>query len=108
MKPLKLRPASGPGSRQPMLKLPSTMPDGKRTPLHPLIYLMRKHADDDTGNKSDVARKLGVRPQSFYKWERACKADRHFPLPVLRAQQLAEHFNVPPSLFRPDFPWSTK
>ena len=53
-------------------------------------------------NKSDLARALGVRPQSLYKWERLCKADRNFPLPILRAKQAAEFFGVKPSLFRPD------
>jgi DNA-binding XRE family transcriptional regulator len=92
------------GSRQPILKLPRAMPDGKTTKLHPFTYLLRQRDEETT--KSDLARHLGVRPQSLYKWERKCEADRNFPLPVLRASQLAAYFGVPPTLFRPDFPWS--
>ncbi len=58
--------------------------------------------EDGKPNKSDLARALNVRPQSLYKWERLCKVDRNFPLPILRAKQVAEFFAVKPSLFRPD------
>lgn len=91
-------------SRQPVLKLPSLMPDGKRTKLHPFLWAMKNRFPEDM-NKSDIARRLGVRPQSIYKWERACEADRNFPLPILRASQLADIFGVPPRFFRPDVTW---
>lgn len=106
-KPLK---RTGPGSRQPILKLPSVMPNGKRIRMHPFIYLMKQHIDQHEGavNKSELARSLQVRPQSLYKWEKACTANRNFPLPVLRARQLADFFNVSPKLFRPDFPWGAQ
>ena len=98
----------GPGSRQPVLKLPSVMPNGARIKKHPLVFLMDQYLRDDPDNrsKSTLARMLGVTPQSLYKWERACHADRNFPLPVLRAQQFAQFFKIPPATFRPDFPWS--
>ena len=99
---------SGPGARQPVLKLPSTLPSGARIRNHPLLHLMSIHIglDPANRNKSSIAAALGVTPQSLYKWERACRADRNFPLPVLRAQQLATLFKVPPAIFRPDFPWA--
>jgi len=103
---LEAKPQRGPGSRQPVLKLPSEV-NGRRIRVHPLVHLMKLEAEakGEEANKSDVARALGIAPQSLYKWERACKADRNFPLPVLRASQLASYFKVPPSVFRPDFPW---
>lgn len=101
---------TGKGSRQPVLKLPFVMPNGARIRIHPLLWLMKQYAEqqDSEWNKSELARRLGVRPQSLYKWERACKADRNFPLPVLRAKQFAGIFRVNPAIFRPDFPWSAE
>jgi len=104
----KPKPESGPGSRQVDIKLPREMPGGKTTTLHPLVWLMRERLgepfnEEGKPNKSDLARACGdVRPQSLYKWERLCKADRNFPLPILRAKQMAEFFSVKPGLFRPD------
>lgn len=80
------------------------MPNGARTTSHPLVYLMQNKLIEPD-NKSTLARALGVRPQSIYKWERACRKDRNFPLPVLRARQIADFFKVSPTMFRPDFPW---
>jgi DNA-binding XRE family transcriptional regulator len=102
----KIRPTSGPGARQPILKLPSEV-RGKRITRHPFVYLLEDYIEQapEDNNKSVLAKHLGVRPQSIYKWERACRKDRNFPLPVLRAQQIATFFKVPPSTFRPDFPW---
>ena len=77
------------------------MPDGKRTKLHPLLWCIQPLLPEpDT--KSDLARYLGVKPQSLYKWEMRCRKDRHFPLPVVRAAQLGKFFDVDPYLFRPD------
>jgi DNA-binding XRE family transcriptional regulator len=89
------------GSRLVEIKLPREMPNGQKTSGHPLLWLMREKLGEDR-NKSDLARALDVRPQSLYKWERLCKADRNFPLPTLRAKQIADFFGVKPSLFRPD------
>ena len=89
------------GARQPVLHLTTLMPDGKRTTLHPLTWLLIWRMPEDT-SKSDLARHLGVKPQSLYKWEAACKKDRNFPVPILRAVQFADVFDVPPSMFRPD------
>jgi len=102
------RPTSGPGARQPVLKLPSVMPNGARTRMHPFLWLLQQYEKQQGPdyNKSELARRLGVRPQSFYKWEHKCAEDRNFPLPVLRAKQLAGIFRVSPATFRPDFPWS--
>jgi DNA-binding XRE family transcriptional regulator len=95
------RPTSGKGSRQPVIKLPTLMPDGSKTTKHPLVWLMANRLPDDA-NKSTVAAALGVRPQSLYKWEAAAEADRNFPVPILRARQLAAFFSVSPELLRPD------
>jgi DNA-binding XRE family transcriptional regulator len=95
-----IKPATGPGSRQPTLKLPVAMPDGKRTTLHPLLWCEQNRMLNR--NKSDLARHMRVRPQSLYKWERAARADRNFPVPPLRAMQIACFFDVTPSMFRPD------
>jgi hypothetical protein len=89
------------GSRQPVLKLPRTMPDGTVTTRHPLAWAMANRLPGDL-TKSDIARRLDIQPQSLYKWEAACRADRNFPIPILRAKQLAEIFQVTPALFRPD------
>jgi DNA-binding XRE family transcriptional regulator len=95
-------PASRPeGSRLVIVKLPREMPDGKTTTTHPLLWLIRERLGEDR-NKSDLARDMGVRPQSLYKWERLCKADRNFPLPAPRALQIAKFFGVKPTLLRPD------
>jgi DNA-binding XRE family transcriptional regulator len=102
------KPAGGPGSRQPVLTLSAEMPDGKIAEGHPLLYLMEKRLSKGDVTKTDVAKLLGVRPQSLYKWERECRANRNFPLPVLRAKQLAGFFRVKPDVFRPDFPWGAK
>lgn len=96
------RPASGKGSRQPVLELPVRMPDGTMSKGHPLLHLMERHTADGVSVKARVAETLGVRPQSLYKWERECRNNRNFPLPVLRAKQLADFFKVPPSVLRPD------
>jgi DNA-binding XRE family transcriptional regulator len=90
-----------PGSRLVVIKLPREMPGGKTTSSHPLIWLMREKLGEDRKN-SDLARHLDVRPQSLYKWERLCKADRNFPLPIANAKKIAEFFNVKPALLRPD------
>jgi DNA-binding XRE family transcriptional regulator len=99
------RPLSGPGSRQPVLTLPSIMPDGKRTRMHPLLWALENRMPEGR-NKSDVARALGIQPQSLYKWERSCATNRNFPVPVQRAAQLASYFGIDPVLLRPDFPWA--
>jgi DNA-binding XRE family transcriptional regulator len=102
------KPAGGHGSRQPVLELPTTMPDGRPIEGHPLLYLLDKRLSKGDITKTDVAKTLGVRPQSLYKWERECRANRNFPLPVLRAKQLAGFLRVKPEVFRPDFPWGAK
>ena len=95
-------PANRPdNSRLAVIKLPREMPGGKTSTSHPFLWLMREKLGEDR-NKSDLARFLGVRPQSLYKWERLCRGDRNYPLPAVRAAQLATFFNVKPSLFRPD------
>lgn len=99
------RPASGKGSRQPILELPHKMPDGTMAKGHPLLHLMDKVTADGATVKARIADCLGVRPQSLYKWERECRNNRNFPLPIRRAKQLADYFKVPPSVLRPDFPW---
>jgi len=96
----KEKPTSGPGSRQPTLKLPTLMPDGTKVRVHPLLYLLKTSMGGQS--KSDLARVIGVKPQSLYKWETRCKADRNFPLPVTRAILIAGFFGVDPHLFRPD------
>ena len=93
-------PTKGKGSRQPILTL---APLGDES-IHPLIHLMDGKLRD---TKSSLAAYMGVDPHSLYKWERACRADPHFPLPVARARQLATYFKVKPETFRPDF-WSPK
>lgn len=95
------RPEKGPGSRQPTIKLPSVMPNGKRTTSHPLLWMLTWRMPPDA-TKSTVAKALGVKPQSLYKWEHACRKDRNFPVPIKRAQQLGQFFQVPPAMFRPD------
>jgi Transposase len=87
------------------LKLSSKMPDGKTTKLHPLHWCIRNRTPEGS-NLSDVARHMGVKPQSLYKWMKKAEADRHFSLPAPRALQLAGYFKVPASLFRPDLPWA--
>ena len=89
------------GARQPKLALTHDMPKGQTTKGHPLIWLLANKMPRDA-TKSDLARSLGVAPQSLYKWERLCRADRNFPLPTLRAAQIAAFFKVKPAMFRPD------
>lgn len=87
------------------MKLTSKMPDGKTTKLHPLLWCLRNRMPE-AANLSVVARHMGVKPQSLYKWMRKAEADRHFSLPAPRALQLAGYFGVQPDLFRPDLPWA--
>jgi DNA-binding XRE family transcriptional regulator len=89
------------GARQPVLSLPTEMPGGRMTTDHPLLWAMTYKMPRDT-TKSDIARTLGIKPQSLYKWEAACRRDRNFPVPILRAAQLAKVFRIPASLLRPD------
>jgi DNA-binding XRE family transcriptional regulator len=89
------------GARQPRLKLTRQMPDGKTTAKHPLIWAMDNRLPEGK-TKSDIAKDLGVAPQSIYKWEAACRHDRNFPVPILRAKQFADLFGLHPALFRPD------
>jgi transposase-like protein len=77
------------------------MPTGSRTKDHPLVWCV-KHQMPAEANKSDLARAMGVRPQSLYKWLAACQQDRHFSIPAERAAQAARFFKVSPNLFRPD------
>lgn len=88
------------GPRQPEIVLPSTI-DGSKINGHPLLWLMKNRMTEGL-TKSEIARRLGVKPQSVYKWEASCRANRNFPVPIIRAKQLAEVFNVPPSVLRPD------
>lgn len=88
------------GPRQPEIKLPTTI-DGSQISGHPLLWMM-KHRMPEGYTKSDIARRLEVKPQSIYKWEASCRANRNFPVPIIRAKQLADVFNVPPSVLRPD------
>jgi len=92
--------AKEPVSRLADVTLSKDMPGGKKTTDHPLVWLVREKMGER--NKSDLARHLDVRPQSLYKWERLCKEDRNFPLPISRAKEIAAFFNVKPSLLRPD------
>lgn len=89
----------------PALKLPSKMPDGKTTKLHPLLWCLKNRMPEGK-NLSDLSRGMVVKPQSLYKWMAKAKADRHFSLPAPRALQLSREFGVEPSLFRPDLPWA--
>lgn len=86
------------------LKLPTTMPNGKRTKLHPLLWCLENRMPEGA-TKSDIARGMGVKPQSLSKWQAKCRADRNFSLPAERAAQLAQAFGVPAALFRPDIAW---
>jgi hypothetical protein len=87
-------------------KLPTVMPDGTSTRKHPFLWCIKNRMGEDR-NKSDLARHLGVRPQSIYKWEGCCRHDRNFKLPAERALEAARFFGVQPSLFRPDMAWPT-
>lgn len=88
------------GPRQPQIELPTSL-DGQKISGHPLLWMLKNRMPDGY-SKSEVARRLGVKPQSIYKWEASCRANRNFPVPVLRAKQLADVFMVPPALLRPD------
>jgi hypothetical protein len=85
------------------VKLPSTLPDGKRIKDHPLVWCVNHKMGDR--NKSDLSRHMGVRPQSLYKWLAEGRKDRHYLMPMPRAAQAAEFFGVHPKLFRPDASW---
>lgn len=88
------------GPRQPQIELPTTI-DGSKVSGHPLLWMM-KHRMPEGYTKSEIARRLGVKPQSVYKWEASCRANRNFPVPIIRAKQLADVFNVSPAVLRPD------
>ncbi len=86
----------------PVLKLPTTMPDGKRTTKHPMLWCLQNRMKEGH-NLSTLSQKvMGIRPQSLYKWMRFAEADRNFCLPTTRAMQMAAYFDVPLTLFRPD------
>ena len=83
------------------VKLPRQMPGGKVTNKHPLCWLI----DNMLGKRSkrQLAIAIGIRAQTLYGWERRAEAEpRHFLLPSLRARLIADYFEVPPGLLRPD------
>lgn len=55
--------------------------------------------------KSDIAKRMGVKPQTLYKWEAEAKKDKHFKLPLARAIEIAHIFDIHPSLLRNDVVW---
>ena len=83
------------------VKLSTTMPDGSKTKKHPLLWLFATKLTAE-GDNTKLANRLGIAPQTMSKWKASCAMDRHFLLPALRAKQIAEACNVPPSLLRPD------
>ena len=57
---------------------------------HPLVVLLGK----STLTHSEIADKLGVRPQTLHCWIKRAREDNRFKLPRPRAAQLARVFRV--------------
>jgi DNA-binding transcriptional regulator YdaS (Cro superfamily) len=55
--------------------------------------------------KVELAKEIGVTPQSLNSWQTACKEDRNFLLPAVTAAKIAKATGLSPRLFRPDI-WS--
>jgi len=82
--------------------LPRVTPEGRRTDLHPLAWLV-KHRMPEECSKADAARAAGVDVHSFYIMLRQADDDpRHYPVPSIRARKLARFFSVRPAYLRPD------
>lgn len=85
------------------LKLPTVMPDGTRTTLHPFIWCLENGRNPFPSTRA-LAHHLGIRSQSVQCWKAECHADRNFLLPADRVMALAALFRVGYRMFRPEWP----
>jgi hypothetical protein len=83
------------------VRLPARKPDGTATRTHPLIWGLQ-NAYDVGLTDADVARTLGVAPQTLWIWKSKAAADRHFLLPAEQIPTLSSALGIAPYYFRPD------
>lgn len=68
---------------------------------HVLLIVLERAAE--MGAKmSDVAREMGVTPQTLWIWKQRAAADRNFLLPAEQVPVLARYASISPFYFRPD------
>lgn len=83
-------------------KLPRTC-DGVKLTKHPVLIAAEKAAEHTPRIKRvDIARMLGVSPQSALGFEQRAQADRDYQLPAEHVKVYARIAKLPPYVFRPD------
>jgi hypothetical protein len=83
------------------VKLPAKKPDGTATRTHPLVWGLQE-AHDLGVTDADVARQMGVAPQTFHIWKTSAKKNRNFLLPAEQIPALSTALGIAPYYFRPD------
>jgi hypothetical protein len=83
------------------VKLPAKKPDGTATRTHPLIWGLQE-VYDIGGADADIARTMGVAPQTFHIWKNRAKSERNFLLPAEQIPALSQALGIAPYYFRPD------
>lgn len=81
-------------------KLPRSLGDRKLSD-HPVI-LARKHMADNGVRRVQLAKILGVSPQSALGFETRAAADRDYLLPAEHVKHYSRLSGLPPHVFRPD------
>lgn len=81
-------------------KLPRSLGDRKLTD-HPVV-LARKHMAANGVRRVQLAKILGVSPQSALGFETRAAADRDYLLPAEHVKHYSRLGGLPPHVFRPD------
>lgn len=76
----------------------------RNTAKHPFLVALDRWGSEGR-TKTELAKELGVTPQSLNSWRVACLEDRDFLLPASLAAMVANKVGMSPRLFRPDI-WS--
>ena len=69
---------------------------------HPFVWALSRASNLLGLNQSDVARAIGVLPQTIAAWKRFALANPDYLLPAEQVPPLADVLAVPMSYFRPD------
>ena len=83
----------------PIIRLPRSS-----VPRHPFLIALDRWAREGK-TKTQLAKEIGVTPQSLNSWRVECLDNRDFLLPAATAAKIAKVTGLSPRLFRPDI-WS--